>query len=328
MKPFSLAPLGLLLTLPIALSGCAASIAQPTPQPTLSPLPTPSAASANTPQRLTITVSVAEPADLKVKEGQDLQTGQLIADKSRDRQRLEAQRLQFNLSLQRLKTATITPPLPPKTAPTVTALPEPSYLEEEAVVERSKASVEQAEQTIELKRQEIIYLQSLAHIEPIILEHEQAKLKELQSEHSVAIREYQLAIGKLATAKNAYANLEYQHSITLAQSGEVRNRDGLEYQQQLASYEQRLRERDFQLSQTQLKLNEIDNAIASVAVVKAPYSGRIRRIKWMGQNPDGSLSVQLTLIVANGSANGDRHALPDQPTGMHQPVERGGDRPQ
>ena len=36
----------------------------------------------NSPRRLTIKISVAEPGDLKVKEGEQVKTGQLIADRS------------------------------------------------------------------------------------------------------------------------------------------------------------------------------------------------------------------------------------------------------
>ena len=37
--------------------------------------------------------------------------------------------------------------------------------------------------------------------------------------------------------------------------------------------------------------------IASVAVVKSPYNGTVRRIKWLGQSPDGSLTASITLMV-------------------------------
>jgi hypothetical protein len=46
------------------------------------------------------------------------------------------------------------------------------------------------------------------------------------------------------------------------------------------------------------KLNEVENAIASLAVVKAPYAGTVRRINWLGQAPDGSLTAEITLMIA------------------------------
>jgi multidrug resistance efflux pump len=68
------------------------------------------------------------------------------------------------------------------------------------------------------------------------------------------------------------------------------------YERQLAEYQQRLGNREFQVAQVKAKLQEVDNAIASLATVKAPYSGTVRRVKWLGQSPDGSLTAKITLI--------------------------------
>lgn len=133
---------------------------------------------------------------------------------------------------------------------------ESTYLEENAAIEKAQATVEQAESAIALKQQEIAYLTQLASLDPLVMEHEQVKLAELQQQHTAAVRDYQLAIGKRSTA-------EYQHSVVSAQAVSSLNRDALEYQQQWANYEQRLRDKDYQLSQTQLRLNEVENAIAS-----------------------------------------------------------------
>jgi hypothetical protein len=59
------------------------TISTPTPAPTVTPTQT------NSPNGLTITVSVAQPEDLKVKENQRIQAGELIADRGRERTRLE-----------------------------------------------------------------------------------------------------------------------------------------------------------------------------------------------------------------------------------------------
>jgi hypothetical protein len=44
-------------------------------------------------------------------------------------------------------------------------------------------------------------------------------------------------------------------------------------------------------------LDDVDNQIAQLAQVKAPYSGTVRRVKWLGQSPDGSLTTEITLMV-------------------------------
>ena len=84
------------------------------------------------------------------------------------------------------------------------------------------------------------------------------------------------------------------------------NQARLNYQRQLAEYEQRLTDREFQVTQLQEKLNNVDNAIArsapakliaTLAVIKSPYNGTIRRVKWLGQSADGTLSAQVVLMV-------------------------------
>ena len=129
----------------VAVSGVA--IAQQSPQPIKESPPKQQSqtTTSSSPRRLTINVSVAEPEDLKANEGDRVTVGQLLADRSRERQRLEAQAQQLELTLQRLEIATIKPPQPPAPVPAVAALPDTSYLEEKATIERSKVTVDQAE---------------------------------------------------------------------------------------------------------------------------------------------------------------------------------------
>jgi hypothetical protein len=253
--------------------------------------------SSTSPKRLTVTVKVAEPTDLKIAEGQEIKEGQIISDRIGEKTRLTSQQKQLQLSLDRLKTASITPPASPVQVPPVMALPPVSYLEHSAAVEKTKAQIASIESELELKKQEIDYLSQVKNLDPIILEHEQTKLAELKRNHTAAVRDYQLAMGKLQTAKDNRKYQEYQVSVTEAQRIEQMNQARLNYQQQLAEYEQRLADREFQVSQLQAKLNDVSNQIASLSVVKAPYSGTVRRIKWLGQSPDGSLTAEVTVMV-------------------------------
>ena len=93
------------------------------------------------PRRLNITVNISEPDDLKVSEGERIEKGEIIADREREKNRLTAQQKQLQLSLDRLKAASITPPAAPIEVPTVMALPPVSYLEHEAAVEKTKAAI-------------------------------------------------------------------------------------------------------------------------------------------------------------------------------------------
>ena len=328
--------------------------------PEVNPTP-PNTELPDSPNRLKISISVDGPEDLKVKTGDEIREGQIIADRTRERQRLESQKQQLIISLTKVQSSTITKPLPPLTSPEIKPLPPNSYLEEEAAIARSKSSVagmgekindkqqltpyliseKQAEveaaqvpvtsvdREIELKRQEINYLKQLPELDPIILEHEQVKLGELLEERKVAtsnyelarrnleafeieqgnqlreikrshtdsVRKYQLSLGKLSTAKDERAYQEYLASVSAARRVEEQNQSLLSYQRQLGEYEQRVRDKDYQISQLKVRLNEVENNIANLSTIKAPYGGEVRRVKWLGQSSDGRLSVEVTLMV-------------------------------
>lgn len=302
--PYALATAGIILasTITNKVTGTSPAISQ-----TSSPLTnqTTTASPDTSPRRLTVTVKVAEPTDLKIKEGQSIKQGEIISDRATEKTRLVSQQQQLQLSLNRLKSTSISPPLAPAPVPTVNALPPVSYLENEAAVEKTKSAmrgaraspIASAESEIELKKQEIDYLFGVPNLDSIVLEHEQKNLAKLQLNHTAAVREYQLAMGKMQSAKDSRKYQEYEASVTAARRVEEMNQARLNYQRQLSEFEQRLADKEFQVSQVQTKLNEVDNAIASLAQVKAPYAGTVRRIKWLGQSPDGSLTAEITLMV-------------------------------
>ena len=205
------------------------AIAQQPSFVTPTPLPEQPPQSTEVPRRLTISISVTDPDDLKVTEGDRISVGQLIAARTRDRNRLEAQARQLDLTLQRLEHSTITPPLPPATPLPIAT---PTYLEEIAAIDRAKADVDQAEALISAKHQELDYLAQLPNLDPLVMEHEQAKLAELQRHHTAAVRDYQLALGKRSTT-------EYEHSRAMAIDVSSRSHAQLRYQRQWADFEQR-----------------------------------------------------------------------------------------
>ena len=75
------------------------------------------------------------------------------------------------------------------------------------------------------------------------------------------------------------------------------------YQRQLAEYNEKVAAKEIQISQLQEKLNNVQNAIASLQIV-SPYSGTVRNIEFLGQSPDGSIAVTITLMVNNDQQTG------------------------
>lgn len=310
LLPYALATVGIILASTLTSKVTGTSPASSHAYPLTTSTDTQPIEPTTSPRRLTVTVKVAEPTDLKIAEGQTIKQGQIISDRISEKTRLTSQHKQLQLSLDRLKTASITPPASPVQVPSVMALPPVSYLEHTSAVEKTKAQIASIESELNLKKQEIDYLSKVKNLDPIILEHERTKLTELQQKHTAAVRDYQLAMGKLQTAKDNRKYQEYQASVTEAQRIEQMNQARLNYQQQLAEYEQRLADREFQVTQIQEKLNNVENQIASLSVVKAPYSGVVRWVKWLGQAPDGSLSAEITLMVSD--LNGSNLTLSDE----------------
>lgn len=248
----------------------------------------------DSPRRLTISVSVTEPSDLKVTEGDTIIVGDLIADRGRERRRLENQQAQLSLSLRQIQAASITAPAAPLGMPAMVGLPPVSYLEAESAVELARLAWE-------AKTEELKLLQDIDDLDSIILEHETAQLEELE-------QRYFLERGRLNETRQDRAYREYEHSIAQPRRIEEQNQAQLAYQRQWAEYEERVRNRDFQVAQTRLRLDEVENAIASLSVVRAPYDGTVRRVKWLGQDADGQLSAEITVMVAS---DGDGVALPE-----------------
>ncbi len=224
--------------------------------------------------------------------------GQVISDRIPERTRLQAQEKQLELSLERIRTASIQPPPKPRPVPAVAALPPVNYLEQNAAIAKAQLAIASAQEEITIKEQEIAELSQIPNLDPVILEHEQAKLKQLQLNHQIAVNELELAQGKLQTAKQAREYQEYLASITAARRVEEENQAKSFYQRQLAEYNEKIADKEIQVTQLQEKLNNVQNAIAGLQVT-SPYSGTVRNIEFLGQSPDGSIGVKITLMVRN-----------------------------
>ena len=272
---------------------------QQEPEQQQSEITTPSA-----PRRLEISVSVADPEDLKVFEGQEIETGQTISDRTRQRQRLQQQQQRLQLGIERLESLSISRPSEPGQPPPLAKLPPPNYLEREAAIARAESRVQSIGVEVNQKFREIKELSGL-QLSTETLEHEQAKLDRLLSAEIEAQRELGLAIAQLEQARTEYQRQEYEHQLKQAEQLERQERNWLQYQGQLQSWEQARRDREFQIQQLEQRLSDVEVQLSELAVVRSPYPGEIRRIRWTGQNPDGSLSVELSLMVNDGDGDGE-----------------------
>lgn len=182
------------LLIAILISGCTA-IAQ-TPKPKTKPvslLPesevfTTKQQSKTTgqPRTLKFSIQLSSPEDLKVKQGDQVQAGQLLADRTKERQKLELQQKQLQIGLDKIQTQKIIDPPIPSEIPGMLKLPNADYSVEIASIEKAKLKLQQIDAKL---RQE----EAIALIPPDILS---AKLEEAKEAEKEAQRQLELQIKK------------------------------------------------------------------------------------------------------------------------------------
>ena len=274
------------------------------------PSPTPEPVAIDAPRKFKIQVALSSPADLKVREGDSVRVGQILSDRARERERIQAQQAQLEIQQERLRQPTA--PVPPvKPVPGIANLPAPSFLEQIAEINRHQLQVQQAQQTLDLQQRKIDLLQTYpaGELPQATIPHEQKVLERLQGELQQQQAELQLTQARLAKAQKDRAYEEYLHSLELSKRQLSINQQDLERQRQVQARDQQERDRAFQLAQLQSQLQALDTQLLSLSAVRSPYAGKIQKIKWLGQR-DTSLTVELSLVLGK---SGDRpgEAAPD-----------------
>jgi hypothetical protein len=285
--------------------------------PTLSP----------SPKLHKITLEISDPSDLKIKVGDAVSAAQVIADQDQERKRLALKKEELSLAIARIESQKISLPQKsidpdkPKDIPELSPLPPFSTAEYEANISKSELELKRTQNSHDLKHRQIDYLRGLTGIEPAILEHELTQLNEVQTNLEISQSELDLSSGKFETAKNKRKQEEYQHSLDIARRVEEANQaqsfyqrqlaeNQINYQRQLSTYEKELRDRDYQLTQLKLQSSSIDDKLAQLAVIRSPYSGQVKRIKFTGQTGN-KLNVELSLVVGNSSTRDRGGSTPD-----------------
>jgi hypothetical protein len=267
-----------------------------------------------------MTLQVSEPNDLKVKVGDSIAAAQIVADQDGERKRLNLRKDELQLAIKRIENQKISPPeratdpTKPKPAPPMIPLPDISYQQYEAAIEKAQNEAKQHEEIINLKRRELDYLKGLEGLDPAIIEHEINKFSKLENQLKSAKSEIALEVGKLLSAKETRKQDEYQHQLNLTRRVEEENQalsfyqqqiaeNQINYQRLIATYEKESRDKDYQFTQLRIQLSGVEDQIARLAVIRSPYAGKIRRIKFTGQI-DNKLGVELTMVIdADNSTN-------------------------
>lgn len=299
-----------LLALLLLLTGCTGqAISKETPPPAPEVITSEELSGRSGGRRLTLKLTLSSPDDLLVREGDRLQEGEIVADRVRDRSRLEVQLERLRLQTERLSKNSIQPP-PVRPVPDVAGLPPANFLSEVAEVESKRLLVEAAARNLQNQQRLVDMLTIRRDVPEEVLAHETVVLEERQREVDQAKAQHLLAQGKLSQAQNERQFQEYQHSVTIANRQIQLQQNELERQGQWQRWQEAERNRSFQLAQVETQRQQIETQLLDLGAIRAPMGGRITRIKWAGQN-DQNLIVELTLLV-DDSDDGGGSSSPNQ----------------
>lgn len=244
------------------------------------------------PRVLTFTLTLSEPDDLKVRQGDAVAVGDVLADRTRERVALQSQLEKTQRSLQRIQAQQVLDPPPPLPVPAVAGLPPVYYGTQEA-------KITAVEDSIDLQKRKIDLLATMppSDVPPAMREHEERVLEGLY-------RDLELAKAELKQAQERRAHQEHEYSLAMARRAEEANQQQLMRSQQLQQAEQQRREKAFQEAQLQAQIEAIQAKLSDLSTVRSPYAGTIRRVKWLGQN-DNRLTVEITLATGGGASPAD-----------------------
>jgi biotin carboxyl carrier protein len=264
------------------------------------------------PGRFKLRLTLSSPEDLKVREGDPIAANQILADRVRDRQRLETQKAQLQLQINQLQSP-IAPLAAEQSIPEVAALPSPSFLGEVAEVKRVKTLVAKAEKSKELQQRKLDLIQSLpkAEVPEATVPHETEVLAEKQRDLDQMNAELELAKAKLGQAQKDREYQEYLHSLELSRRAIAIEQASLQRQSQVQKQAEQVQARSFQLSQLTAQMQALDAQLLTLSAIRSPYAGTVQRIKVEGQN-DQALVVELVLVIdriSRSGANADRGSI-------------------
>lgn len=241
----------------------------------------------NLPESIKVRVQIYRREDLRVKVGDQLKAGDVIADRTTERKNLEAQKRQAELSLERLKnsmllkTENLQKPI----------MPDASFAEFEANIRRASVLVEAAKRNINLQESRIEEIEKLPFPGDMskITQHETARLALLKGELLEAESNLALERAKLETVK---ANRNY-----------TEQKDTLEIEKaKITASEQRITI-ETSITQIEVQITNLNARIITLSAVRAPFAGTVKKISWEGQTND-----EITVVISVDVSDSDSRA--------------------
>lgn len=220
----------------------------------------------STPNRHTITLTLNELSDLKVEEGQRINVGDIISDRTTEKAKLEAKKQRLADSLTRAK-------LPLNELKPV---PSPHFQTELAALKQAQFNLDAIVSQINNFDQKL-YHKDPWHVQVFESEkvQELADLKRKELEASINLEK---AIASLDEAKLNYRRQQYEHSL------------------KVSDYQTLMQKQQEQVNSLQLQLDKVNDELETLVSVYSPYRGKVRRVKILGQS-ERDINVEVTLDV-------------------------------
>ncbi|MEG3920713.1 hypothetical protein QUA07_16485 [Microcoleus sp. T3_A4] len=231
-------------------------------------------------KRHRIQVQVISLNDLKIAEGAEVAAGQIISDRTEERESLEAQRNQIDISIKQLSAS----------MSQVAELPPPNFAVQEAAIARIKSEIELMDGKPSLpatpapffrfkdeKLRNLLEPEKMNKVaEGIRTEaSERAKMSETKAKLALELNQ---AIAALDKAQSDHQHQQYQHSLNL-----IRQQSEMQRQQ-------------YQVASLVAQKQQIESKLREITQIKSPVAGQVRRIKNLGQK-DRQINLEVVIDV-------------------------------
>jgi multidrug efflux pump subunit AcrA (membrane-fusion protein) len=257
-----------------------------------------------------IAIVISRMEDLQVKEGDFIAKGQIIADRTRERAQLASEKSLLIQKIEKLSAPSI-PALNRSPLPPIANLPPPSFIEIHSEIQAKRLQVQEAERLARTQQRKIDMLNALppGDLPPETLKHELEQLAATQRRITEAEAAIAQSEAKLSTAQIDRQQLEYTHSLKLAEVAEREQQRELERNRQAQEYQRQERDREFQIAQLQTQLQSLDEKIKDVSAILSNHTGKIRKIRIAKQDNTGlHVDIQLSITGKTNDRNSKTNA--------------------
>ncbi|MEO1669285.1 MAG: hypothetical protein AAFR77_00650 [Cyanobacteria bacterium J06631_2] len=219
--------------------------------------------------RHTITLVLSQLSDLKVEEGQRINVGDIISDRTTERTKLQTKKQRLEASLTRAR-------LPLRELKSV---PVPKFQSELAALKQAQFNLDTIVRQINSFDKKV-YHKDPWHVQ--VFESEKVQqLAELKRQELAASINVERAIASLDEAKLNYQKQQYEHSL------------------KVSDYQTLMQKQQEQIISLQTQIDKVDEELEQLTSVYSPYRGKVRRVKILGQN-ERSINVEVTLDIRGG----------------------------